>query len=125
MSLLQIALGGALGAVLRHLTVMGARAVWGVGFPWGTLIVNVLGSFLMGILAVVLIERGLLRDGAPFLMVGVLGAYTTFSAFSLDVLLLWERGLAVRAVGYAAVSVLLSVAALILGLVLARQVTGP
>ncbi|MEO0999991.1 MAG: fluoride efflux transporter CrcB [Pseudomonadota bacterium] len=122
MILLQIALGGAIGAVLRYLTVLGAREVFGPSFPLGTLIANTAGSFAMGILTVLLIERGgEARALSPALMTGVLGAYTTFSAFALDTATLWEDGREGAAALYAGASVGLSLAALAAGLVLARS----
>lgn len=122
-TLTQVALGGALGAVARFLTVTAAARAFGPGFPWGTLAVNVAGSFLMGLLAVWLDSRGLLRL-APLLMAGVLGGFTTFSAFSLDVLKLWEAGAAGAAAGYALGSVVLSVGALVAGVALMRGIAG-
>lgn len=120
LTLTQVALGGAIGASLRYLTNVGALRLFGPGFPWGTMIVNVLGSFLMGVLFVVLAQKGGMR-AAPFLMTGVLGGFTTFSAFSLDAVTLWERGAAAAAFGYVAGSVILSLAALGAGMIVARQ----
>jgi len=121
-SLLAVAAGGALGAAARHLVGAAALRALGPGFPWGTLIVNVAGGFAMGLIAVALMERaggGLSRLG-PFLLTGVLGGFTTFSAFSLDALLLMERGETLRAGLYVAGSVLLSLGALWAGAQLAR-----
>ena len=121
-----VAAGGAIGAVLRHLGVRWlSHAV--PGFPWGTLVVNVVGSLVMGLLAVALMERfpGSWGRFAPFLMTGVLGGFTTFSAFSLDALLLIERGRMLAASGYVAGSVGLSVLALWAGLALGRAVWAP
>ena len=120
LTLTQVALGGAMGASLRYLTNVGALRLFGPGFPWGTIIANVLGSFLMGVLFVVLAQKGGMR-AAPFLMIGVLGGFTTFSAFSLDAVTLWERGASVAALGYVAGSVVLSLAALGAGMIMARQ----
>ena len=86
-TLSQVALGGAIGSVLRFVTVSV------VGGPVATFAVNVLGSFLMGVLVVALAQRSHL---SPFLMTGVLGGFTTFSAFSLDALKLYEGGWSVR-----------------------------
>lgn len=122
-TLTQVALGGALGAVARFLTVMAALRAFGPGFPWGTLAVNVLGSFAMGLLFVWLEARGMLRL-APLLMAGVLGGFTTFSAFSLDALKLWESGAAGAAAGYVLASVVLSVGALVAGVALMRGIAG-
>lgn len=118
-NLLHVALGGALGASARYLTNVGAMRLIGPGFPWGTVIVNVLGSFVMGVLVVVLAEFGGNRL-APLLMTGILGGFTTFSAFSLDAVTLWERGQPEVAMGYVLGSVVLSLAALVAGLAMAR-----
>ncbi len=114
---LQVALGGAMGAVARYgVNILSRR--W-TGFPVGTLAVNVIGSFLMGVLVVVLAHKGGTRH-APLLMTGILGGFTTFSAFSLDTVTLWERGQPGLAAGYVLASVGLSLLALILGLWAAR-----
>ena len=113
MTILSIALGGALGSVLRHLSVVA------VGAPWGVAVVNVIGSFVIGILYVVLAARGPL---APALMTGLLGGFTTFSAFSLDTLKLWEAGETAQAALYAGASVALSLAAVAAGVTLARTI---
>lgn len=119
-SILQVALGGAVGAVLRYLTNVGAKQAFGPGYPFGTLIVNIVGSFLMGFLVVYLARKGG-NQFAPFLMTGILGGFTTFSAFSLDTLTIWERGEPVSAFVYVAVSVLGSLAAIAAGLAVARS----
>ena len=119
-TLFQVALGGAIGAALRYLTNVSALRLFGPGFPVATLIVNVAGSFLMGVLVVVLARKGG-NHLAPFLMTGILGGFTTFSAFSLDALTLWERGQAASAFTYVAASVILSLAAIAAGLALARS----
>ncbi|WP_425099978.1 fluoride efflux transporter CrcB [Tropicibacter sp. S64] len=118
--LLQVALGGALGASGRYLTGLAATHLMGRGFPWGTLIVNILGSFAMGVIVVALAHLGGNRY-APLLMTGVLGGFTTFSAFSLDAVTLYERGQVSLAAGYVLASVLLSLGALIAGLLVARS----
>jgi len=97
---------------------------FGPAFPVGTLAVNVAGSLVMGIVAAYFITRG---DGAPtplalFTMTGVLGGFTTFSAFSLDALLLIEQGRAVVAAAYIGLSVVLSIGALFIGITLTRSV---
>ncbi|MEM9762994.1 MAG: fluoride efflux transporter CrcB [Pseudomonadota bacterium] len=117
-----VALGGAVGAALRFLVGHWATQA-APGLPLGTLLVNVIGGFLMGILAVWVMERpGAWLHLAPLLMTGVLGGFTTFSAFSLDTLYLLERGRMALALGYVAASVMLSIGALALGLWLARRV---
>lgn len=117
----QVALGGALGAAARYLTGVAAVRVLGHGFPWGTLAVNVLGSFAMGVLVIVLAQKDATRL-APFLMTGVLGGFTTFSAFSLDVLTLYERGQTATAGLYVLGSVAVSLAAIVAGIALGRAV---
>lgn len=121
--LLAVAIGGAIGAVARYKTVGWVGHLAGHGFPWGTLTVNVVGSFLMG----ALIEAGALKqvltpELRAFVAVGVLGAFTTFSSFALDVATLWERGDAVPAAAYVAASTALSILALFAGLWTIRQV---
>jgi len=110
-TLVYVALGGAIGAVLRYLTGLA------VAFPFGTLSVNVLGSFLIGLLWIWLADRTVLM---PFLMVGVLGGFTTFSAFSLDTVRLVESGAIMSAAFYVLASVTLSVLACFLAIWLAR-----
>lgn len=123
MPLLQVALGGALGASARYLTGVGVMRAVGPGFPFATVIVNVAGSFLMGVLVVALARKGGM-DWAPFLMTGLLGGFTTFSAFSLDTLTLFERGETGLAGLYAGVSVFLSLAAIATGVLLTRALVG-
>ena len=121
--ILIVAAGGAVGASLRHLTGMAALRLLGPGLPWGTFIVNVLGCFLMGVFIELIARR---FDGSTelrlFVATGILGGYTTFSAFSLDFAALYERGAFVQAFGYVAISVVLSIAALFVGLWVARTV---
>lgn len=116
-SLISVALGGALGATLRF--VVGS-ALLRDGFPVAILTVNVLGSFAMGLAAVLLMRVGL-SQWQPFLLTGVLGGFTTFSAFSLETLTLIERGAVGQAVLYVLASVGLSLLALAAGLFLARS----
>jgi len=118
-TLLEVALGGAVGASARYLTYAALSRGGGPGFPWATVVVNVAGSFVMGVLVVWLQQKGLARY-APVLLAGVLGGFTTFSAFSLDAVKLWERGEVGLALGYVIGSVVLSILALALGLALAR-----
>lgn len=119
--LLQVAIGGAIGSALRYGVNVSAGRAFGNGFPWGTLIVNIVGSFTMGLLVAVLAQKGGMRF-APFLMTGVLGGFTTFSAFSLDTITLWERGAHGLALAYVAASVILSLAMIALALHLFRGV---
>jgi CrcB protein len=124
--LLQIALGGAIGAVCRHLMGVHVSRLAGSGFPWGTLAVNVLGSFIMGLAVMVLIRRAdaSLNHLAPFVMTGILGGFTTFSAFSLETMLLIERGRPGLALAYVAGSVAFGVGAFAAGLWLLRRWAG-
>jgi len=118
---LAIAAGGALGAVARHQVSATVMRLAGAGFPWGTLAVNILGSFLMGVLIELMAQRlNIGQELRAFLTVGFLGAFTTFSTFSLDFATLFERGAGVAALGYAALSVVLAIAALFAGLALMR-----
>ncbi|MCF3595569.1 fluoride efflux transporter CrcB [Rhodobacteraceae bacterium LMO-12] len=119
-TLLQVALGGAIGASARYLTSIGAMRLMGPGFPWGTLAVNVIGSFLMGVLVVALAYKDGSTRLAPFLMTGILGGFTTFSAFSLDTIAIFERGEVVLACFYVVASVLLSLGAIVLAMYLTR-----
>ena len=121
-TLLQVALGGAIGASARYLTSVAAMRLIGPGFPWATLFVNVVGSFLMGVIVVLLAREGGTRAAGPFLMTGLLGGFTTFSAFSLDAVTLYERGAIGTAALYVSASVVLSLAALFAGLAAARGV---
>jgi CrcB protein len=120
-SLLLVMLGGAFGAGARHLVGRATLASFGPAFPWGTLAVNLIGGLAMGLLAGGLLRFG--ENGEPWrllLGVGVLGGFTTFSAFSLDAMLMLERGDWGVALGYVLASVLGSVAALALGLGITR-----
>ena len=115
--------GAGLGGLLRHGVNTGCARFCGTAFPWGTLTVNVVGSLLMGMITGWLIFRAEAGWSQPlrlFLTTGILGGFTTFSAFSLDAVLLWERGEPALAAGYAVGSVLLSIAALAAGLALVR-----
>jgi len=118
-TLLQVALGGAIGASGRYLTGLAAIRLMGPGFPWGTLTVNVVGSFVMGVI-VVLLGHFSANRFAPLLMTGMLGGFTTFSAFSLDAMTIWERGQHGLAAVYVVASVVLSLAAVFAGLYVAR-----
>lgn len=116
MALIYVAFGGALGAMLR----------FGVGqavpFPFGTLAVNVIGSFVMGLAFVWLLDHPRADLHGPLIMTGALGAFTTFSAFSLDVLKLFEAGRIALAGGYVAGTVALSLAALFGAVAMARGI---
>ena len=115
--LIAVAAGGALGAVGRFLVMSGVGHWVGIAFPWGTLVVNVIGSFALGalieIMALAWSPSETLR---AFLVVGVLGAFTTFSTFSLDVVVLMQRGEAISVALYVAASVFICVLALWAGM---------
>jgi CrcB protein len=115
-------LGGGLGASLRHTMNMLCARGFGTSFPYGTFIINISGSTVMGLIAGYLAFKG--EASQPwrlFLMTGVLGGYTTFSAFSLDTALLYERGEIGLALFYVLGSVLFSIAGLFAGLALVRH----
>lgn len=118
-SFLLVALGGAIGSCLRYGVGMAVLRLVGPGFPLGVLSVNILGSFLMGAFAVLTIERELAHLN-PLVMTGLLGGFTTFSAFSLEAVTLWERGAMGEAALYVGLSVGLSIGALMLGAALVR-----
>jgi fluoride exporter len=125
-SYLLVFLGAGIGGALRHGVNVGCARVCGMAFPWGTLTVNVLGSFLMGALAGWLAfkaNEGWSQPLRLFLTTGILGGFTTFSAFSLDAVLIWERGQNGLAATYVAASVLLSIVGLVAGLGLVRTIT--
>jgi CrcB protein len=119
--LLLVMLGGAFGAGARHLTGRAALALWGPGFPWGTLAVNLIGGFAMGALVAWLAARTGGNEALRYLLgVGVLGGFTTFSAFSLDAVLMLQRGDHGTALAYILASVIGSIATLFAGLQLSR-----
>lgn len=120
--LLLVALGGAAGASLRHLSNLAALRLFGPGFPSGTLFVNVAGSLAMGLFIGWLAKRsgGSSNELRLLVATGFLGGFTTFSAFSLDFATLWRDGAAALAFGYAAASVILSILAVFAGLLLMR-----
>ena len=122
MSFLVVFLGAGLGGVLRHGVSLAALRAFGPGFPVGTMAVNVAGSALMGMIAGYFALRGQASaELRLFVGTGLLGGFTTFSAYSLDAVQLWERGRTGAAVGYATGSVVLSVGALVLGMMLVRR----
>lgn len=121
-TLIAVAAGGAIGAALRYLFAAQIGRLLGPGFPWGILATNIMGSFVMGVLVEGLaLKWNLSPETRAFLTVGVLGGFTTFSSFSLDTVLLWQRGEIVPAALYVAASVCLSIAALVAGLLLVRS----
>ncbi|MCH9691230.1 MAG: fluoride efflux transporter CrcB [Gammaproteobacteria bacterium] len=107
MQWLAIACGGAVGALLRYAISVWAYPLFQDKFPLGTLIVNLLGAFLIGICYVLITERGLLApEWRLLLMTGLFGALTTFSTFSLETLMLWHNGQLFTALAYVLISVL-------------------
>jgi CrcB protein len=119
-----VALGGAIGAGARHLVNLGSLRLFGSSFPVGTLTVNMVGGLIMGLLAgfFALKYAGGGQNLRLFLTTGILGGFTTFSAFSLDAVLLWERGEALAALAYILLSVVLSIGALLIGLAIMRAI---
>lgn len=118
-----VALGGALGAVSRYAVNGLLFPLYGHKFPLATLVINVGGSLLMGVFYVLIIERGVLSpEWRNFLMVGILGAFTTFSTFSLDAMALWQNGHLLLALAYVLGSVVLSLAGLALAITLTRLI---
>ena len=122
MTLFYIASGGAIGAVLRYLMTIQAGRLFGSGFPYGTIVVNITGSFLMGVFI------GYMAKTLPhslelraFAAIGLLGGFTTFSSFSLDVVAMIERGQLGHAAIYATTSMVVAITALFGGLFLMRQ----
>jgi len=122
MAYLIVFAGAGIGGALRHGVNVAAARWLGYGFPFGTIIVNVLGSFLIGLLAGwVAYRTGTSQHLRLFLTTGLLGGFTTFSAFSLDVALLVERNAPLAAALYVLASVVLALAGLFLGLAIFRQ----
>ena len=120
---LLVALGGAIGASARHGVNMAALRLLGPAFPWGTMAINIVGSFAMGVFVALLARRvGASDELRLFVATGVLGGFTTFSAFSLDFAVLWERGAMLAAAGYALASVAGALVAIFAGLALVRAI---
>lgn len=122
MTYLLVFIGGGLGSMLRYALTVAAGKTFGTHFPWGTFLINITGSTVMGLIAGYLAFKG--EASQPwrlFIMTGVLGGYTTFSAFSLDAAFLYERGEIALAVAYVLGSVLLAIAGLFAGLALVRS----
>lgn len=121
---MMVFVGGGLGAALRHGVNRASLAYLGPAFPYGTLLVNVLGGLLMGVLAELFLSRG---GGSQelrlFLTTGLLGGFTTFSAFSLDAALMWQRSDYAALALYIVASVLVSIAALFLGMAAVRTIS--
>jgi len=122
LQVLAIAGGGALGAVMRFMVSSGVYRVFGKDFPYGTLTVNVVGSFFMGLCFILMIERNLLSmEWRSVIMVGFLGAFTTFSTFSMETLTLLESGELSKALLNILLSVSLCLVATWVGLTIGRQ----
>lgn len=124
--LVAVAVGGALGAVGRYV-LTGVVGQWaGHGFPWGTMAVNLIGSFVLGVLveamALLWSPGEVVR---AFLVVGFVGAFTTFSAFSMDIHVLMTRDQFIPAVAYVMISVVVGLGALLGGMAMFRQAAGP
>ncbi len=116
-----VAVGGATGSVMRYLVGIGSSKLFGTNFPWGTLIINVTGSFLIGAFVGLFASKWDLPQAARiFLTVGICGGYTTFSTFSLDAWVLVERGESFSAFAYMIASVVLSVGALVAAMQIVR-----
>jgi CrcB protein len=121
---LLVFFGGGLGASLRHTVNIACTKSFGTAFPYGTFIINISGSIVMGLIAGYLAFKGeATQHWRLFLMTGILGGYTTFSAFSLDSMLLYERGALGLAAVYVLGSVVFSIAGLFAGLSLIRYLT--
>jgi CrcB protein len=124
MAYLIVFLGGGLGAALRHGINLASARAFGTAFPYGTLLINITGSLLMGLVASYFAFKGdASQHWRLFLTTGILGGYTTFSAFSLDAALLYERGEVSAAAIYVVASVALSIAGLFAGFALVRSFT--
>ena len=117
----MIALGGAAGAVARYGVGLWSVVMLGHGFPYGTMVINIWGSFVMGLIIAKFSQMDhVSQEMRSLIATGFLGAFTTFSTFSLDFVTMWERGDSVHAFLYVAASVVLSIFALFLGLWLMR-----
>ncbi len=120
--IMAIMIGGALGAAMRYLVSNGFYSLLGRDFPYGTLAVNVIGSFLMGVLTVLLIDRGEIDPLIKLaILVGFLGSFTTFSTFSMDTLVLINEGALSRAFLNMLTNVVVCVSAVWLGMVITKQ----
>ncbi len=120
---LAIAIGGALGSVLRFAAVSYLTPLINYRFPFGTFIVNLSGSFLIGVAYVLLMEKTTMpAEWRLFFITGILGGYTTFSAFSLEILQLWQEGHVVNAFVYASASVMLGLLMAFIGMALTQKI---
>ena len=122
MGFLIVFLGGGIGAALRHGVNLASARIFGLAFPYATLIENVTGSLVMGLLAAYFVAKaGVPQHWRLFMTTGILGGYTTFSAFSLDTALLYERGEIGLALLYVVLSVALAVGGLFAGFAIIRN----
>ncbi len=125
MILLYVGVGGALGAMARYGVSVASGRLLGPEFPFGTLFANMIGCLLMGILVGLgAHSTAFSQETRAFLMIGLLGGFTTFSTFSLDIISLYQRQLAPEAIIYLAASVILSLLLMVLGIVLTRYAVG-
>jgi CrcB protein len=121
-NLIAIAIGGSFGAVMRYLTSTNVHRLFGTDFPYGTLTVNVVGSLLMGFISILLLERLMVADfWRPIIMIGFLGAFTTFSTFSMETFNLIEAGEMAKAFMNVAINIFLCLGATWLGIIAGRQ----
>ena len=116
-----VAAGSAIGGVLRFALAQGSQRMFGMAWPWGTFLVNALGCLAIGLVAGWWSSRGQPVLPRAFLMVGILGGFTTYSSFALETVLLWQQGAAARAAGYVVATTLVCVAAAAGGLWLWQQ----
>lgn len=124
MAYLMVFIGGGIGAALRHSVNLGAARLFATSFPYGTLTVNIVGCLVMGLLTGYFAFKGdVSQHWRLFMTTGILGGFTTFSAFSLDVALLYERGEIGLAATYILASVVVSLVAVFAGLALMRSLT--
>lgn len=122
MEYLLVFIGSGIGGALRHGVNVLSLSLFGMNFPYGTMLINIVGSALMGVVIGLFAGSHLTgQDTRLFLTTGILGGFTTFSTFSLETVTLWERGQHIAAVGYVLASVIVSVAALGLTLYLMRR----
>lgn len=122
MGFLIVFLGAGIGGMARHGINLASLRWLGPGFPYGTLAINLIGSTMMGLVVQIFAAYSMSnQDARLFLTTGILGGFTTFSAFSLDVVVLWERGQHLAALGYVLASVIVSIAGLVLAMTLTRR----
>jgi fluoride exporter len=122
--IILIGIGGGGGAIFRFLLSRLSQGIFGFTFPIGTLIVNVIGAFLIGFLSILIFQRAIdfAQELRALLLIGLLGGFTTFSTFSFETLELWENGEAIKTVLYILLSVSLSLLATWSGILLARKI---